>query len=133
MNATIDAVKQVFAHGDAAVEVAIVFGSVARGATHAGSDVDVGVIFRGDVSLGDELALQGRIERAVGRPVDIVRLDEAGLPLRWRVARDGVIVYSDPPYAAPRFLARTAIEHDETAELHADAMRRYALRVARAS
>ncbi len=130
MNPLIDRVREVFAAGDEPVEVVLVFGSVARDTENRESDVDVGVIFRGAVSLEQELALQGRIERAVSRPVDLVRLDEADLLLRWRAVRDGIVVYSNPPYAASRFMARTGIEHDETSELREDAMQRYARAVA---
>jgi len=128
---SIETLKTWFASHEEPVQLAIVFGSIARHTAHEGSDVDVGVVFRGEVSLSEELALQARLERVVGRAVDIVRLDEADLLLRYRVARDGAVVFSSPPHMAPRFLARAGYEHDETREIREDAMQRYAARLAR--
>ena len=91
----------------------------------------MGVIFREGVSLAEELALQGCLEQVVQRSVDVVRLDEANLLLRFRAARDGIVVFSNPPHAAPRFLARAGYEYDETREIREDAMRRYTARLAR--
>lgn len=72
-----------------------VFGSVARGTARADSDVDVAVL-RGRPSTGtlDDLAteLGVELERAVGREVDLVVLDEADADLVHRVLRDGVLV-----------------------------------------
>lgn len=111
------------------VRLVVVFGSTARGTARADSDVDVGVLFRGDVSLRAELALEARLERAAGKPVEIVRLDEASEALRFRAARDGAVVFADPPYERARFVARAAIEHDDTRELREEAMRRFSARV----
>jgi predicted nucleotidyltransferase len=127
----IESVRSWFSEHEEPVELVIVFGSTARGTAHAESDVDVGVIFRGEVSLSEELALENRLERATGRSVDIVRLEEADILLRYRVARDGVVVFAKPAHAAPRFLARAGYEYDETRELREDAMRRYAARLRR--
>jgi predicted nucleotidyltransferase len=114
------------------LEVAILFGSRARGRARPDSDVDVAILpVDRALTLADEHALADAIERATGHAVDVVRIDQANEALLWRVARDGVVLASSPPSAAPRLLARIGIAHDERAELEADATRRYRAALAR--
>jgi uncharacterized protein len=73
------------------VAYALLFGSSARGTAHAGSDADIAIELRPgaarDVrSLG---GLAARLESAIGRPIDLVLLDEAPVPLAYRIFRDG--------------------------------------------
>jgi len=73
------------------VAYALLFGSSVRGTAHAGSDADIAIELRAgaarDVrSLG---GLAARLESAVGRPVDLVLLEEAPVPLAYRIFRDG--------------------------------------------
>jgi predicted nucleotidyltransferase len=95
------------------VTLVVLFGSVARGTAREDSDVDLGIIASGE--LAEELNLQARLERHLGRSIDLVRLDLANPLLRWRAAREGVVLHANPPSEAARFLARAAIEHDEMA------------------
>jgi len=64
------------------------FGSVARGDDHEGSDVDLLVQFGSDTSLFDILKLQDELEGILGVNVDLV--SEAGLKdrVRLRVLQD---------------------------------------------
>lgn len=72
----------------------LVFGSVARGHAHPGSDVDVAV----GVTPGVDFAhaaigrLISDLERASGRTVDLVLLHEAPPALAYRVFRDGTVL-----------------------------------------
>src|SRR6266542_2988005 len=73
------------------VAYALLFGSGARGAAHAGSDADIAIELRAgaprDVhTLG---SLAARLESAIGRPIDLVLLDEAPAALAYRIFRDG--------------------------------------------
>jgi predicted nucleotidyltransferase len=100
------------------VRVALLFGSTARGQERPDSDVDVGFLpLDAEMSLGDELALQARLERVAGRHVDLVRLDRADSVLRWRAARDGIVLVSRAPGDAARLLAEIALEHADLAPL----------------
>lgn len=120
----IDALRRVLADGPP-LRLAILFGSRARGRAHARSDVDVAILpADADLTLAAEHRLMGEIERAMGAPVDLVRIDRARPGLRWRIARDGVVLHSDPPWEAARFRARAGIERDELRELERDARRR---------
>jgi predicted nucleotidyltransferase len=101
---------------------AILFGSRARGRARPESDVDLAVLPRdADLPLRAELALQARLERDLGRPVDVLRLDRADPLVRWEVARHGVPVLCRDRRALVRFVARAALEHADIAPLAARA------------
>ena len=108
----------------------ILFGSHARGSAHADSDVDLAFLPDGETSLAEELSLEADLTRALDCDVDLVRLDTDDAILKWRVARDGVVVFASPAREAPRFFARAAMEHDEMAPMLEDASRRFARRIA---
>jgi predicted nucleotidyltransferase len=83
---------------DPRVAYAVLFGSSARGSAHAGSDLDIAVGLKSRTrleprELGD---LVSRLERAAGRTIDLLVLDEAPPAVAYRVFRDGrVIVEKD--------------------------------------
>ena len=72
-----------------------VFGSVARDNDGPASDVDIAVLFDQvppSTLMGPRLSLEGRLEQALGRPVDLVVLNTASADLVHRVLRDGDLV-----------------------------------------
>lgn len=76
------------------VAAAWVFGSVARGTAHAGSDLDVAVLTASTgMDLDRQLGLAARLESASGRRVDLVLLGLDGLPLCHEVLTTGVLVH----------------------------------------
>lgn len=88
------------------VVAAYLFGSVARGTARPTSDVDVAVLLTSEpprVVEGLRLDLEGRLERAIGRPVQIVVLNRAPSDLIHRVLRDGVLLLDRDPGARIRF------------------------------
>lgn len=94
------------------LRLAVLFGSGARDALRAHSDVDVGIVPRDpDLPLSAELDLQTRLERACRRPVDLVRLDRASTLLRWEAARTALPVVATPSRAFAQFLESAALEH----------------------
>lgn len=75
---------------DPRVAYALIFGSHARGTVHAHSDVDVAIGVLQEHHF-DSLALgrlTANLEAAVGKPVDLVLLDEAPPGLAYRIFRD---------------------------------------------
>ncbi|HEX5661112.1 MAG TPA: nucleotidyltransferase domain-containing protein, partial [Polyangiales bacterium] len=78
------------------LRLALLFGSVARGSDHTGSDLDVPILpIDRELGLADELALQTRLALLAKREVDVVRLDPCTPELRFRVAREGVPLVGD--------------------------------------
>jgi predicted nucleotidyltransferase len=99
------------------VRLALVFGSAAKGRLHAGSDLDVGVIPDDPAwTLRDELDLAARLTRAVGREVDLVRLDRAPALLRWEVARAHARILAEPKAELSRFVARALLDYADMAD-----------------
>lgn len=88
-----EALRRVLAD-DPRIAYALLFGSAARGTAHSGSDLDVAIGLRANVrmtprALGE---LVSTLERAAGRPVDVLLLDEAAPPVAYRAFREGRVV-----------------------------------------
>lgn len=89
------------------VELALLFGSRARGEARPGSDVDVAVIGRAIDPIG--LAIE--LGDAVGLSVDVVDLSvDPSLVLLLAVLHDGVKIHEGRPGAYGRFLAHSLTE-----------------------
>ncbi len=93
---------------DAPPEIVCVylFGSVARGEAGPASDVDVAVLYektpRPELDAGP-LDFEGRLERALHRPVQLVVLNRAPADLVHRVLRDGQVLLDRDRAARIRF------------------------------
>ena len=74
---------------------AIVFGSMARGTSHAGSDLDVALGFTGGhrPATREIGAIVSHLEEATGHTVDFLDLDRAPSGLAYRVFREGEEVW----------------------------------------
>jgi predicted nucleotidyltransferase len=130
--ALIGCLREALSSGVPRLKLALLFGSTARGTDRPDSDVDVAILPEDlSIPLSAELALEARLAKACGRHVDLVRIDRASPMLAWRIARDAIVLLSEPPAEAPRFRARAAIEHDEHADVRREAARRYRLALAR--
>jgi predicted nucleotidyltransferase len=95
------------------VVAAYLFGSVARAAARAGSDVDVGILLASDPPPTLDalrLDLEGELERVLEMPVQLVVLNRAPCDLVHRVLRDGVLVLDRDPSARIRFEVRVRNE-----------------------
>jgi predicted nucleotidyltransferase len=80
---------------DPNVAAVYLFGSQARGVAHAGSDVDLGVLYRvapRSTLLDQPFELQTQLASALGKPVDIVVMNTAPVDLVHRVLRDGQLL-----------------------------------------
>lgn len=86
------------------LELALVFGSVARGRAGLASDVDVAIV--GDV---DAFELSARLSLALGREVDVVDVARASVPLLDAIVRDGVAVFERTPGGEARFRSRALL------------------------
>jgi predicted nucleotidyltransferase len=107
---------------------AVLFGSRAKGLERDGSDVDVAIVPRIDWPLAEELALEARLAVALGRAVDVVRLDRAPSLLAWEIAKHGQFLAGDEA-AWLLTVARIALEHADADPLIREAARSYARQV----
>lgn len=83
------------------LDLLLLFGSRARGDAHDASDWDLGYLASGDM---DYAGLLASIVHAVSTDrVDLVDLARASGLLRYRAARDGVVVFEARPRLAETF------------------------------
>lgn len=98
---------------NAPVELAVLFGSAAKGTMRPDSDVDIGIVPAQEMSLRDRLDLGVALERALGRDVDLVVLDaEASSLLRFEAAK-GRPLYERVRGAWADFVSRALFAHDD--------------------
>jgi len=98
------------------VDVAYLFGSMARGDTGPLSDVDVALLLRTGVSREAAFKLRLRMMTALGRAfdadeIDVVVLNDAPLLLQHRVLRDGKVLFCRDELRRVRYEARAISEY----------------------
>ena len=71
------------------IELAVLFGSVARGGERPGSDIDIAVAARRALSITEKIALVEALALRTGRPIDLVDLRTVSEPLLGQVLRHG--------------------------------------------
>jgi uncharacterized protein len=108
------------------VVAAYLFGSMVRRSAGPLSDVDVGLLVRG---ARDGEAVCGRVTDALCRRletshVDVVLLDDAPIPLRFRVVRDGSLVGCRNAGMLERFIVDTVLQYLDFQPLRARAFER---------
>ena len=79
----------------------VLHGSRARGTSHEGSDWDFAYL--ANPGFDPDALLACLAERLHADRIDLVDLDRAGALLRYRVARDGVVIHESVPRAFERF------------------------------
>ncbi|MEB2343518.1 MAG: nucleotidyltransferase domain-containing protein [Deltaproteobacteria bacterium] len=109
---------------DAPPEVlsAWLFGSEARGEAGEHSDVDVAVLYATPPAsrlAAGPLDLEGALERALGRPVQLTVLNRAPADLVHRVLRDGRLLLDRDRAARIRFEVERRNEYFDLAPLRA--------------
>ena len=89
------------------VRLAVLFGSAVKRTRRSDSDVDVGV----SLERGSDLSPLGvTLERAAGRPVDLVWLDTAPPLLRFEIACSGLVLVQRDPHGWAEFRAHAMID-----------------------
>jgi len=71
------------------IELAIVFGSIARGCERPASDIDIGVSAHRALTAAEKIALVEALAERTGRPIDLVDLRTVTEPLLEQVLRHG--------------------------------------------
>lgn len=92
---------------DPHVELALLFGSRARGRAREDSDIDVAVVADEGFDL---LALAAELSRAAGLEVDVVEIRNAGYPLLKVILRDGIPIHQRDRHAWARFRTCTILQ-----------------------
>jgi uncharacterized protein len=101
---------------DAKLELAVVFGSVARGEARFDSDIDVAVRYTHAINAQEKIALIEALALATNRPVDLIDLRAAGpLVAREALTKGTRIFGSDEVWAAQ--VSRTLIDYADFAPL----------------
>jgi predicted nucleotidyltransferase len=100
MDPRIDRLRELLT-ADPRVAAALVFGSVARGRTHAESDLDLAILWTDEAArkhfVGDPLVFLGRCTKAAGKEVHLVDVEQASPPLRQRIFRDAMVLVDRDP------------------------------------
>jgi predicted nucleotidyltransferase len=91
------------------VRLAVLFGSTARGEARSRSDVDLGLSIDPDTQA-IRRHVEAELERAVGRPVDVVYLGESPPLLRFEISRDGVLLLEREDGLWTDFKARAMVD-----------------------
>jgi predicted nucleotidyltransferase len=94
--------------GHAGVRLVALFGSVAREAARADSDVDVAVL---GGEFWDQCGLGSDLGGLLGREPHVVDLQTASDWLRFQVARDGILVFEASSGAWADFKARAMVAY----------------------
>jgi len=122
---TIQAIRELL-QGRSDVWLALVFGSRAKGTATPLSDVDVAVRAPGT----DLLGLAADLSRATSLEVDIVSLEDAGVPLLARIVREAVIVHEARPGTAATWRAQALADLETDAPWFARMREAWLARVA---
>ncbi len=91
---------------DEDVELAMLFGSAAAGELRADSDVDVAVLTRSRLTPKRRREIVRAIAEIVGRPVDLVDLRTAGVPVTSQALRYGLRLVQRRPGVFADLLSR---------------------------
>jgi hypothetical protein len=91
------------------LQMAILFGSTARGTDRPGSDVDLGILLD-PYSPALRFEVEAQLGRAARRPVHVILLDEAPPLLRFEMTRDGVLLFEREAGLWSRFKAKAMID-----------------------
>ena len=95
---------------DENIDLAIVFGSIARGEPRADSDVDIAVLTRTPMDAERKQALAASIAVVTGRPVDLVDLRTAGVHLTSVVLHTGKRLVCREPRIWADLLAKNLVD-----------------------
>jgi predicted nucleotidyltransferase len=77
------------------------------------SDVDVAILFSGELAKMEQLALQQELSDRLGVEVDLVDLAHVSVVLRMQVFRKGRKLFDRNPSVTTSLIVRTLFEYDD--------------------
>ena len=80
----------------ATIDLAIVFGSVAKNQAGAESDLDIAINTQTTLSVEGKIEIISALAEATGRPIDLVDLREVGEPLLGQIVQHGQMIIGSP-------------------------------------
>lgn len=92
------------------IRLGIVFGSMARGEATSDSDLDVAVLAEKPLQTSQRMRLIRELSLVAGRPVDLVDLRTAGVPVARSALLQGKVVFSRDSVSYPEQLSRLLID-----------------------
>jgi predicted nucleotidyltransferase len=101
---------------DAKLELAVVFGSVARGEARFDSDIDVATRYSRTLSAEEKIALIESLAIATNRPVDLIDLRVAGPVVAREALTKGKRIFGSDEVWAEQ-VSRTLIDYADFAPL----------------
>lgn len=111
----VERLRRAFHGREQGVAAVYLFGSVARGESRPGSDLDVAVLLEPAPERGTfeslRLELRVELESELGQEIDFVVLNFASPDLTRRVLRDAALVIEPDPSARVRFEVRARNEY----------------------
>lgn len=105
------------------LRLAVVFGSCTRGAQRFESDLDVGVAGPRPLTIDERGRLTEELAEATERPVDILDLQTAGIPVLTQVLTTGRIIFCDDEVLYVTLLKRMVFEQADFMPLRARLLR----------
>ncbi|MBB5022865.1 type VII toxin-antitoxin system MntA family adenylyltransferase antitoxin [Desulfurispira natronophila] len=82
--------------GEQGLELAIIYGSVAAGTMHPGSDIDLALLFDQPLSAERKMEITARLERKVLRTVDIIDLSSiSGTILKHVLCKGKILIQNE--------------------------------------
>ena len=81
------------------LDLAILFGSVAKGQARVDSDLDIAVLAKKTLSADEQIQIISALAEATGRPIDLIDLKVTGVPLLGQILKHGRRIFgSDTLY-----------------------------------
>ena len=84
----------------ATINLAIVFGSVAKNLAGVESDLDVAISTQTPLGIEEKIKLISALAETTGRPIDLIDLHEAGEPLLGQILQHGQMIIGSPTQKA---------------------------------
>jgi predicted nucleotidyltransferase len=100
----------VFLAEQADIRLGIVFGSLAGGQARRESDLDIALLGNHQLDAARHIQLIEALSDLTGRPIDLVDLATAGVPVARSAVLHGKVIFSRDEAAYPEQLSRVLID-----------------------